>query len=448
MTFSLPIDSSLSTRLLKTLNPEQGRLLRSIAEEAARQHFPLFIVGGFVRDLLLGHPSLDFDLVVEGDAVTFARSISKKYGGITTSHMRFGTAVWSLEGKELANSHISSGETANVKPANMQTLDFISTRSESYKHPAVLPAVKPGTLADDLRRRDFTINTLALRLDGEHFGEFRDDLGGLKDLKAGLIRVLHPGSFVDDPTRLFRAVRYEQRYGFHIASETLALIPEALVFIGKISAKRVRHELDLILEEKKADSMLKRLAELDILAAAHPALEWKQAAQSRFVNGMAAAPTLEHTPSQRILGWTLWLMDVPTSSLKSIENRLHFESGLRDLLLDASTLLAEVNSLAGNKTSKCVAVLDAVLLNAVQAVFLALPVGPARQVLYDYLETWRHVKPKTTGHDLKKRGLPQGPVYKSILRRLRAAWLDGEVDTINGEMRLLDNLIKKYSCAS
>jgi len=442
MTFSHPADSNLSTRLLQTLTPEQGRLLRSVAEEAARQHFPLYIVGGFVRDLLLGHPCLDFDLVIEGDATSFARSLSKKYGGTTTSHTRFGTAVWSLEGTGLASSQILSGEPVNMQPANMLTLDFISARSESYEHPAALPAVKPGALADDLRRRDFTINTLALRLDGEHFGEFRDDLGGLKDLQAGLIRVLHPGSFVDDPTRLFRAVRYEQRYGFHIASETMALIPEALVFIGKLSAERVRHELDLILEEKKADSMLKRLAELDMLAAAHPTLEWKQTAQSRFVNGMTAALTLEHALSQRMLGWTLWLMDVPLSSLKNIEKRLHFESGLRDLLLAAVTLMTEVNSLAGKKTSQCVAVLDAVLLNAVQAVYLGLPVGPARQVLYDYLETWRHVKPKTTGHDLKKRGLPQGPVYKSILQRLRAAWLDGEVATVEEEMGLLDKLLK------
>ncbi len=104
-------------------------------------------------------------------------------------------------------------------------LDFISTRSETYKHSAALPTVKPGTLKDDLVRRDFTINTLAVRLDGEHWGELRDDLGGLDDLKRGLVRVLHPKSFQDDPTRLFRAVRYEQRYGFQIVPETV--VPDA-----------------------------------------------------------------------------------------------------------------------------------------------------------------------------------------------------------------------------
>jgi tRNA nucleotidyltransferase (CCA-adding enzyme) len=436
MTFSRPIDSNLSFRLLQAMTPKQGRLLRAVAEEATRLHFPIYIVGGFVRDLLLGHPGLDFDLVVEGDAVRLAGSLSRKYGGKITSHPRFGTAIWNLEGSKLAGPQVFLEKTVNL-----HSLDLISARSESYKHHAALPTVKRGMLTDDLRRRDFTINTLALRLDGEHFGVLRDDLGGLEDLQAGLIRVLHPASFMDDPTRLFRLVRYEQRYNFQIATETLGLIPEALPVIGKLSAERLRHELDLILEEEKAASMLKRMAELRILEAAHPTLQWNQAAQTRFLNGMAATTTLAQSPSRCNLGWILWLMDVPGPSLKNIEKRLHFESGLRDVLLAASTLYAKVDSLAGKKPSRCVAVLDGIPLKAVQVVFQALPDGPNRQVLKDYLETWWHVKPKTNGHELKKRGLQPGPAYKSILQRLRAAWLDGEIRTVEGEKALLDKLI-------
>ncbi|MDP2993619.1 MAG: hypothetical protein Q8N46_00690, partial [Anaerolineales bacterium] len=388
-------------RLADALSPDRLFLLQTVADAAAVRGLPLYLVGGFVRDLLLGRSVKDFDLVVEGDAIPLAKALAAQHGGRVTAHVRFGTAQWFLPDSDI------------------HALDFISTRSESYKHPAALPTVKPGMLIDDLRRRDFTINTLALRLDGDHFGELRDDLGGLEDLQAGLVRVLHPVSFVDDPTRLFRAVRYEQRYGFQIAPETLALIPDARLLIKDLSAERVRHELDLILEEENAVSMLKRLAELGILTAAHPALEWNKATQTHFVNGMAAAQTLEHPPSHRTLGWTLWLMDVPLPGLESIEKRLHFESGLRDMLLAAAALCADVNSLAGKKPSRCVAVLDDVPLKAVQAVSLALPAGPARQDLRAYLKTWRHVKPKTTGHDLKKRGLPPGPVYQSILHRLR-----------------------------
>ncbi len=422
---SWPADPGKRAKYLADILPQDYlSLLRRVADEAARRSLPLYLVGGFMRDLFLSLPVTDFDLVVEGDAIPLAKALAARHGGRVTAHARFGTAQWFLPDSDI------------------HALDFISTRSEFYKHPAALPTVKPGTLTDDLRRRDFTINTLALRLDGVHFGELRDDLGGLKDLQAGLIRVLHPISFHDDPTRLFRAVRYEQRYGFRIASDTLALIPEARPLITRLSAERVRHELDLGLEEENAAPILKRLKELGILAAVHPALEWNPAIQRRFVNGMAAAQTLEHPPSRRMLGWTLWLMDVPVPGLESIEKRLHFESGMRDMLLAASALFAEVDSLAGKKPSQCVAILDEIPLKAIQAVSLGLPAGPARQKLRDYLETWRHVRPKTTGHTLLKRGIPTGPVYQSILRRLRDARLDGEVKTINEEMDLLGKLTR------
>jgi len=411
-------------RLADALSPGRLFLLQTVADAASARGLPLYLVGGFVRDLFLGRSVKDFDLVVEGDAIPLAKALAAQYGGRVTAHARFGTAQWFLPDSDI------------------HALDFISTRSESYKHPAALPTVKPGVLIDDLRRRDFTINTLALRLDGYHFGELRDDLGGLEDLQAGLVRVLHPVSFVDDPTRLFRAVRYEQRYGFQIAPETLTLIPDARLLIKDLSSERIRHELDLVLEEENSVSILKRLAELGVLAAVHPALEWNTATQTRFLNGMAAAQTLEHPPSHRTLGWTLWLMDVRLPGLKSIEKRLHFESGLRDILLAASAQFADVNSLTDKKPSRCVAVLDTVPLKAVQAVSLALPAGEVRQKLHDYLGTWRHVKPKTTGHDLKKRGLPPGPAYQSILQRLREAWLDGEVKTVDEEMDTLEKLIK------
>jgi tRNA nucleotidyltransferase (CCA-adding enzyme) len=445
MTFSRPSDSNLSSRLLQALTPEQGNLLQLIAGEAARQRLPLYIVGGFVRDLLLGHPGLDFDLVVEGDAVSFTRTLSRKYGGKITVHTRFGTAIWVLEDSLWARSHVFSGKEVNLQLSWKPTLDLISARSESYKHPAALPTVKHGTLGDDLRRRDFTINTLAIRLDGNHFGELRDELSGLEDLQKGIVRVLHPGSFMDDPTRLFRIVRYEQRYGFQIAPETQGLIPEALPFIDKLSAERLRHELDLILEEEKAASMVMRLAELSILAAAHPALKWDQVVETRFLNGMAASATLEKPASRRMVGWTLWLVDVPIPGLRSIEKRLHFESGLREGLLAASTLFARVGSLAGKKPSRCVLVLDKIPLKSVQSVYLSLPDGSIRTTLAVYLNVWRHINPKTNGRDLQERGLQPGPVYKSILQRLRAAWLDGEVKAVDGEKALLDKLIDKIN---
>jgi tRNA nucleotidyltransferase (CCA-adding enzyme) len=158
---------------------------------------------------------------------------------------------------------------------------------------------------------------------------------------------------------------------------------------------------------------------------------------------LVAAKKLENPPFRLPLAWSLWLMDVPPSGLLSIEKRLHFDSGLRDMIQEASSLFAKADSLSGKKPSQCVVVLDKISLKAVQVVFLALPEGPTRRIFGSYLESWRGVKPKTTGHDLKKRGLPPGPEYKSILRKLRAAWLDGEVKTGEQELALLDTLTIK-----
>lgn len=414
--------------LKKIVGPQQRKLLRVISQEASRMGLPLYVVGGFVRDLLLGQPGLDFDLVAEGDAVGLAHAVAGRHGGSVTVHPRFKTAQW-------------FPPTGAGFPV---FVDFTSARSETYKQPAALPTVKPGSLTDDLRRRDFTINTLALRLDGSHFGELHAELGGLEDLRAGLLQVLHSGSFRDDPTRLFRLVRYEQRYGFEIAPPTLALIKPALVWVDHLSSERVRHELELILEEPSSASILKRLAELAILAAVHPALGCDPAAQARLVRGLAAATNMDRPPNRRTLAWCLWLMAVPRPTLVGIEKRLHFDARLWKTLRSAASLYAEVDALAGKKPSRVASALDKLPLKAVQAVSVALPDGPERRQLSCYLETWRHIKPKTDGHTLEKRGLIPGPQYKVILRRLRDAWLDGEVKSLEEEKSLLDGLIGKY----
>ena len=217
-----------------------------------------------------------------------------------------------------------------------------SARSETYAYQAALPTVKIGTIEDDLRRRDFTINALAIRLDGAHFGELRDDLGGWEDLQQGLIRVLHDGSFQDDPTRLYRAVRYEQRYQFRIADETLALMPGSRTLISELSAQRIRHELDLVLDEDRATAILQRLAELELLKPAHAALVYDEAAARRLAAyEPGAALSLPHWPRRDML-WLLWLMVLPESAIESLNRRLHFSSVLLKSALAASALWPEV----------------------------------------------------------------------------------------------------------
>jgi tRNA nucleotidyltransferase (CCA-adding enzyme) len=400
------MNRNLSELIERSLSKDQLDLLHILADEAQARHLPLYMVGGSVRDLLLGRHLNDFDLTVEGDAIALARSLASKHGGGVTAHKKFGTAKWFLPEK-LKMDH--------------DALDLISARSETYKHPAALPTVKLGSLGDDLRRRDFTINALAVRLDGSHFGKLRDDLNGLEDLQNGLIRVLHPRSFIDDPTRMYRAVRYEGRYGFKIADDTLWLIPEARPFVEKLSAQRIRHELDLILEEPGAASMLKRLDELDLLSVIHPSLaNFNQ-------SDLATVKSDEAVLQNRNSGWILWLMHLKDQEIEFLNERLHFPADLLKILHSATLLNANLTAVVGLKPSKVVEFLESYSIKALEVLSSAVQDKEIRNILAKYLSEWWYVKPKTTGHDLKKRGIPPGPKYTEILRRLRAAWLDGEV---------------------
>jgi len=480
---SWPVSSKESARRLENaLSSTQLSLLHTVADEAAARGLPLYIVGGFVRDLLLGWPGQDFDLVVEGDAIAMAQALTKKVGGRVTVHTRFGTAQWFLPD--------SSGHNRQASGIP-GFLDLISARSETYNRPGALPTVRRGTLADDLRRRDFTINTLALRLDGKHFGELRDDLAGLDDLEKGLVRVLHPRSFSDDPTRILRALRYEQRYGFRIADEDLALITAAKPLLGGLSGERLRHELDLILAEEKSAAMLDRSAGLGILTEIHPSLAWDASLRPLFEklnqpepDSWRGVPDLARVPRRVALGYLLWLSDLDAPVIESLVARLDFTASLREALLAFSALHTELPALADAKPSVITARLDEVPLLAVCALSIeytsihfsdsesadepasirlsaSKPVDELASIrlsdsesveksvsiresvtesVDNYLSRWRHVKPKTTGHTLRKLGLSPGPTYQIILRRLKEAWLDGEIHTTEEEKTFLETL--------
>ena len=298
-----------------------------------------------------------------------------------------------------------------------------------------------GSISADLHRRDFTINTLAIRLDDSHFGELHDELSGVNDLEHGWIRVLHPRSFMDDPTRMYRAVRYEQRYDFKIAKETLALVPEVRELIDKLSAQRIRHELDLILDERNAALMLARLDELGLLKPIHPSLRWDRASQTRFkfATDFPLGFSSSGLSNIRDLRWLLWLMTLSNKEIASLNKRLHFTAPLFESLLASSKLRFDLSAFSNLKPSQCVERFDKFPLQAIYAVSVAARRGKPRQALEKYLMEWRHIKPKTTGNDLKKLDLEPGPKYRSIFRKLRDAWLDGEVKNTTEE----ENLLKK-----
>lgn len=214
-----------------------------------------YLVGGSVRDILLKRPTFDIDIVVEGDAIRVAEEMQTHWNGTLHVHPQFGTA------------------TVTPANSNLPKVDFVTARRETYHKPGTLPKVERGTIADDLERRDFSINALAMLLEANAFGTIIDKTGGIEDLKTGTIRVLHNQSYTDDPTRIFRACRYAGRYNFHIPDADVLLIENALPLVAELSGERIRNEIDRVLLEDNAPQIVQKLAELGVFETISPG--WK-----------------------------------------------------------------------------------------------------------------------------------------------------------------------------
>jgi len=435
---------NLANRLESILPPERLALLKTIARAAHEQRAALYVVGGFVRDLLLERPSLDFDLVVEGDAIKLARSLARRYGGRVTGHARFGTAKWHL--KEPGESKAS----ATIGGDGLQTVDLVSARTEFYTHPTALPTVERGSIKLDLHRRDFTINTLALRLDGRHYGDLHDYWGGLTDLRAGLVRVLHSLSFVDDPTRILRAARFEQRFAFQIEERTMELLLEARPLIERLSGDRLRHELNYILESSFAPQIFNRLANLGLIKAIHPALSWDDWHYNRLEALQNIEPGAEWDlpnagkPLRRDLGYILWMIQIQPAEVDAVIRRLKLPASLMASVVSACLLWQERAALKGSPPSLAVRKLENGSLLACYALYLATDDPELREVLLQYVQHWRKVEPSINGHDLRAAGIPPGPVYRVLLGKLRDARLDGKITTAAEEKAYLEELIDLY----
>ncbi|MHB0978480.1 MAG: CBS domain-containing protein [Thermoleophilia bacterium] len=248
--------------------PTFGRLFRAVSALSV-DFSGVYLVGGFVRDLLLGKPNADVDIAVEGDGIDFARRLARKLGGRVRAHQKFHTAVVLIP-----VGSVSDGPPPPAVGGEPFHIDVATTRTEYYDYPAALPSVEHASIRQDLFRRDFTINAMAVSLKGEDLGTVLDFFGGLKDLDEGVIRVLHNLSFIEDPTRIFRAVRYESRYGFRMDEQTRALARGCVEMrlVGDLSSARLRDELVALLGEDDVAWTLGRLFELGVARQVHPKL--------------------------------------------------------------------------------------------------------------------------------------------------------------------------------
>ena len=440
----LPTQAEIAEMLSEALPPARKALLQAVADEAYAEDVQAFIVGGFVRDLLLQLPSQDFDIVIEGDALAFAGHLAQKFGGRVVSHRRFGTAKWILNQECLQEKLIAANNNGVSQSDFPEHLDLITARTEFYNKPAALPIVERSSIKMDLHRRDFTINTLALRLDGSHFGKIFDFWGGYSDLQQKQIRVLHALSFVDDATRMLRAVRFAERFNFEIEPQTLSLIEGSLPLLAEISGARLTHEFDLIFNERNAPEMLRRLGLLGILAAIDPALPWDDACLNRVSLGLTNL-SLDgadlSTQDKLLVIWCLWLKDLQPEALQAVGTRLRLSSRLIGWIGECRALWQLLPTLIGQRPSQITRDLEHFHPIPRRSVFAACDQAEQRQVLQTYEEVYRKVRPFTTGDDLRAFGLPPSPRYDIILSDLKRAWLDGELKSEDEEKTFLRQLL-------
>lgn len=430
---SLLFKNNVGSLLNRNLPSKITSLLAEAGRIAEEKNFKIYLVGGFVRDLLLGVENFDVDLVVEGDGISFARYLVRRAGGKVTAHKRFGTAVATLPG--------------GIK------VDIVTARKEFYEFPAALPTVKKSSLREDLYRRDFTINAMAVRLNPKHYGELVDFFGGWKDLKERIVKVLHNKSFIEDPTRIFRAIRFQGRYGFSMDRNTERLVKDALrlKIFRRLSKQRLREEIIAILSEPQPKNAILRLDKFRILKLIHPKIRLSQEIKkdlqivktifSRF------ASLLKEEDGKR---WIVhFLILVQKLSILEVKNlcknfRLSREQS-RKIVKGKENLREIIKKLKESelKPSFLYRTLQGLPVEALLFIVLKARSRLIERRVYQYLTKMRKVRIRTTGDKLKKMGYKQGPLFKKILQELLWAKLDGIVKSPSSETKFVfDNFPK------
>ena len=393
--------AELRKRLLDALPPAARQAVASIVSHGGRG---VFAAGGSVRDVLLGRPLVDIDLVTERDAIDVVRRAVP--GVRITAHARFRTASMVVDGWRI---------------------DVATSRRERYARPGALPRISGASIDEDLRRRDFSVNAMALRLDRE--AEFLDPCGGAADARAGVIRVLHDRSFIDDATRIYRALRYASRLGFSLDPATDAQLRANLRFLDAIGGERLRREIELVLREPVAADVLSACESAGVLRATHAGLRWDERRAAALDD-----PPVPSLP-QLAYGFALLSAGVTPADSASVCDRLRLKRDEAAAVAGVAALSAvsAVLRRPDVKPSGVVTLLERYPAAATATFAVTTNDRIAGALALRYLEEWRHVRPMLGGRDLLELGVPEGPQVQRGLQLLRAARLDGRVEDRDAE---------------
>lgn len=410
----------LPREIVQTLK-EFGRLAGELGMKA-------YAVGGFVRDLLLRRPNLDIDIVVEGDGIEFARTYATEHGIRCRFHKKFNTAVL-------------------IFPDDRR-VDVASARFEYYQYPAALPIVEFSSLKMDLYRRDFTINTLALALNPGEFGQLIDFFGGQRDLKDRTIRVLHNLSLVEDPTRILRAIRFEQRFGFKIGKQTAALIRNAvrMGLIQKLGGRRLLHEIQLIMVEDDPLPALRRMTEFAVWPVLSANIQFDLKMEELF--GQLGEVITWHRLSfldEPLERWWVYMLGLfsglQPADVEEACGKLQFTASQRERMAwtyqTAGALFWGFFQTTGHKPSEVYRALQPFRPEELVFIMARAQNEATRRAVSHYFHRYRHVSTELKGRDLKAMGIPPGPIYRVILDELLDARLNGKVRNRQEEVALL-----------
>lgn len=445
-------------------------LLKTAGEVAAELGFCAYVAGGFVRDLLLNKPNMDVDIVIEGDGLKFVERFGAFTGAKVRSHSKFQTAVLIFPQGFLAqniqnqNSNDAQPEypdDAHIVPdtpdarnskkqleKNIQKVDVATARWEYYEYPAALPSIALSSIKLDLFRRDFSINAMAIKLAPAEFGLLIDFFSGQRDMKDKMVRVLHSLSIVDDPTRAFRAVRFESRYGFKIEKNTLKLIKNALKLgvFSELSGQRLLTELKALLSEADPRNAIKRASELNLLSVIHPKLfltHVKERLLARAYEALAwySLLYLEPMPARWVVYLLVLCEGFRPDHYQELTNRLgivgRYLSCFTVKLKEEKHALAKLHLHGSLLPSEIYSLLAPLPIENLLHMLTVSRSESVKRIISRFITELRYIKPETTGKDLKSIGIEPGVIYKKILERLLIARLDGEVANKTDEMWLI-----------
>ncbi|MFH1380751.1 MAG: CBS domain-containing protein, partial [Candidatus Omnitrophota bacterium] len=435
---------NISTKMKRVLPKEVRAILLSIGKLANRQHSRAFVVGGFVRDILLGVKNFDMDIVIEGDAISFGRKLANFFKGSHVAYPKFGTSTIVMDWPK--GVHKPSGAGPKFK------IDVAAARCESYEKPAALPTVRFSSLKDDLQRRDFTINAMAASIDKGNFGQLIDFFGGERDLERGVIRVLHDGSFIDDPTRIFRAVRFEQRLGFRLDKYTQNLIKHAIRegMFSKTQNHRIRDELILILKEEEPIKAIFRMKELHELRFIHKKIRVDSSTRLLFskIKKVFLWYNGRVFKKRHIDLWLMYLMALlerltPTD-VKAMCEKFAFRRSDSLRLASANKNCAKALKKISMKSiapSEVYKILNPLSFEEILFIMAKSSAAPAALNISNFFAKHNNAKIKINGHDLKKLGIKPGPLFKKLLAKVLYKKIDGEIKSKKDEL----NFIQKES---